>query len=316
MKFNIEQRIIYKTVHGSHAYGLNIPTSDLDIKAVCIEPKEFYFGFQNSFEQLEQMGSKNQGVDSVTYSLKKFMMLASNCNPNIIEILFVDRNDILSIDSFGERLLSHRDEFISKKAKFTFLGYSYQQLKRIKTHREWLLNPPECPPPRKDYGLSETKKMSKSDLGFYEAILEKGDQNDNVPKELVTLYLKEKAWQNAKSQWHQYENWKQTRNPARAELEAKYSYDTKHATHLIRLMRMCKEILSGQGVIVKRPDRDELLDIRGGKWSYEQLIEQSENLEKECDELYKTSALRHSSNQNLLNELCISLIEDYIQIYG
>src|ERR1039458_5020213 len=34
----------------------------------------------------------------------------------------------------------------------------------------------------------------------------------------------------------QYNGWKAQRNPKRAELEAKFGYDTKHAMHLVRLM--------------------------------------------------------------------------------
>lgn len=35
----------------------------------------------------------------------------------------------------------------------TFLGYAMAQLKQIKTHRSWLLNPPKSKPLREDFGL-------------------------------------------------------------------------------------------------------------------------------------------------------------------
>jgi len=45
-------------------------------------------------------------------------------------------------------------------------------------------------------------------------------------------------------------------------LEAKFGFDTKHAMHLIRLLRMAREILETGVVHVKRPDAEELSAIR------------------------------------------------------
>jgi hypothetical protein len=54
-----------------------------------------------------------------------------------------------------------------------------------------------------------------------------------------------------------------------AEDEVKYGYDCKHAYHFVRLIRMCKKILTTGKVIVKRLDLDELLHIRNGSWTYD-----------------------------------------------
>lgn len=315
MEFDVTSRTIFHVRHGSHAYGLNIPTSDEDYKGICIKPKDFYFGVLNNFEQAEHMGSKNDGVDSVTYSLEKFARLALDCNPNIIEVLFVDDADVLKCDEFGEELRHRRYEFISKKAKFTFSGYAHAQLKRIKTHRSWLLNPPTKKPERTDYGLSELTKVSASELGAFEASVAAGMEIE-LPKDVLTLFSREKAYQAAKQHYDQYNNWLKTRNTARAELEAKFGYDTKHGMHLLRLMRMAKEILATGIVNVKRPDRDDLFDVRFGKRSYDSLIEEAERLERECDELYLTSTLQKEPNRKELNKLIVSLTERYLSLHG
>jgi predicted nucleotidyltransferase len=44
-----------------------------------------------------------------------FVRLAADCNPNIIEILFVDDSDVLDINSWGEELREFKDNFISRK---------------------------------------------------------------------------------------------------------------------------------------------------------------------------------------------------------
>lgn len=316
MNFDADSRAILIVRHGSHAYGLNVPTSDLDIKGVCIEPLEYHFGFLNHFEQHEHMGSKSDGIDKVIYSLKKFAKLASDSNPNIIEILHVDESDVLKIDTFGEELRAIKDDFLSKKAKFTFSGYAHSQLGRIKTHRSWLLNPPKAPPTRSEFGLSETSKVSKSELGAFDAVTAQGMEVE-ISKEILTVFTREKQYQAAKTHFDQYTNWVKTRNPARAELEANHGFDTKHGMHLLRLMRMCKEIMTLGRVIVKRlDDREELLDVRFGKRSYDSLIEEAEKLEAECEELYVTSTLRKEPDRVKLNDAIVSITERYLSKHG
>lgn len=336
MNFNIEDRTILLVKHGSHAYGLATPTSDVDIKGVCMEPAEACLGFLNVFEQHEAMVSKGHPEDKVIFSLRKFMRLAADCNPNIIEVLHVDSSDILKIDAFGEILREHKDAFLSKKAKFTFSGYAHAQLKRIKSHRSWLLDKPS-EPKRSDFGLLESTRVSRSELGAFDSLLGLKTVDDEaqtveraeeiaqaavvslgveLPKDIITLFTREKAYQAAVTHYNQYLNWLKTRNPARAELEAKYGYDTKHGSHLLRLMRMCAEILEGKGVIVKRPDREQLLDVKYGRVPYDVLIDEAEKLEARCEELYLTSTLPREPNRNLLDALCVDMMSKYIRDFG
>jgi len=315
MNFDVDKRTVYKCIHGSRAYGTNTENSDTDIKGIAIAPKEIILGFNVGFEQQELMAHNGHPNDKTIYSLQKFAKLASDCNPNIIEMLYVDDSDILFMDEFGAELRSVRDEFLSKRIKFTMSGYAFSQIKRMKTHRGWLLNPPSHQPTRQEFGLPETVKISQSDMGAYHSLIE---QNGNIelPHDIVQLFCAEKAYQSAKMYYDQYENWKNTRNKARAELEAKSNFDTKHGAHVIRLMRMCKEVLSTGKVNVKRPDREELLAIRNGAWAYERLIEEAEKNEKECDELYKTSALKKEPDRNKLNNIIVDITERYLRKYG
>lgn len=338
MNFDVDAATILLVNHGSHAYGTHTPTSDFDVKGICIEPKEYHFGFLNNFEQYERMGNSEGGnlaklkslhgkdADVVIYSLKKFAKLASDCNPNIIEVLHVDDSDVLFMNKQGEALREVRDLFLSKKAKFTFSGYAHAQLKRIKTHRAWLLDPPKEPPSRTSFGLSETSKVSKSELGAFEAYTGSDRNALSISAEtgklqaggvistnVMELFNKEKQYQQAVQHWDQYQTWVKTRNPARAALEAKYGYDTKHGMHLMRLMRMCREILVECRVHVKRHDAEELLEIRNGLWDYDRLINEAYDVECECDELYKTSPLRKEPDRKLLDELIVDITEEYLK---
>lgn len=111
-------------------------------------------------------------------------------------------------------------------------------------------------------------------------------------------------------EWQNYQTWIKTRNPARAELEAKWGYDTKHAMHLVRLTRMCREVLTDGVIRVRRPDAEELLSIRHGSWTYEQLVEYSDSQDAEFNEMLKISKLPKQPDRKYLDQVCMRIIID------
>lgn len=146
-------------------------------------------------------------------------------------------------------------------------------MKRIRTHRRWLLDPPKEKPTREKF---------------------------------------ERAFFEAQREWEQYEKWLKERNAMRAKLEAKFGYDTKHAMHLVRLMRMCREILATGEVIIDRPDREELIAIRSGAWSYDQLMEWAERQDQALAVLYEScTILPKTPDVKKLDALCIELVETF-----
>jgi uncharacterized protein len=299
-------RTIYITRHGSHAYGLNTPESDLDLRGIAIPPKEYFIGFLKRFEQAE-----SKDPDLTIHDIRKFFALAADCNPNIIEVLWSDEEDHLLVTPVGKKLLDARALFLSRKAKSTFSGYAIAQLKRIKTHRKWLLNPPTHKPTREEFQLPETSLLPADILGAMQSNMEKDSAGEkDYPAQIMTLYYQERAYQNALREWQQHETWKAQRNPKRAALEAKYGYDSKHASHLVRLMRMCREILTtGQVIVKRRSDRDELLAIKQGAWKYEDLIAWAEQQDSELAALEKSSPLPHGPDRDRLDQLCMEIVE-------
>lgn len=348
----ISDKTIYLVRHGSLAYGTNIQGSDEDLRGICIPTKQYYLGAVSQFEQAEM-----QEPDITVFELGKFIRLASDCNPNCLEILFVDPTDIIHIDKLGEKLLSNRELFLSKRVKHTMTGYAVSQLKRIKLHRAYCLNPPHKHPTRTELGLPEKtliqqdqllaataeiqKELDKYQFDFIEGLDEptkigirntmsnmlaelKITTNDlwmssarkiGISDNFIHLMQLEKQYTSAKREWDQYQNWKENRNVKRAAMEEKYGYDCKHAYHLVRLIRMCKEILTTGKVLVKRPDREELIAIRNGAWSYDQLIEFADSEEQELNELYNScSILPNYPDKIKLDKLCIELVEASLEL--
>lgn len=346
----LQHRTIFLTVYGSHAYGTNRAGSDLDVRGVCIPPSKYYHGFLEHFEQAEFKGEQ----DAVIYEVKKFFKLCSDCNPNALEILFTDPEHHIKQTCLGGHLIANRELFLSRKAKHTFAGYAMAQLKKIKLHRRWLLNPPKEQPTRAAFNLPERTVIPADqlavvwsgvrakleewdpDLGeldeagriaikdrYATAIAEQQLTVDNqwmaaartlgVNENFIALMDSEKRFNAAQTEWSQYQNWKKQRNPARAELEAKYGYDTKHGMHLVRLLRMGREVLDGKGVQVYRPDREELGSIRDGAWTYDQLMEWATAAEQHLENAVEASPLPWGPDRVALDNLCQRLVEDTLE---
>ena len=296
--------LIFQTLHGSRAYGLARPGSDTDIKGVIVGPARWYFGFSPAPEQLEL------SADHVHYELRKFMRLAAANNPSVLEVLFAHEDDHRVVTKTGERLLAARPTILSKRTADTFGGYALSQLSRIRRHRRWLLSPPSGAPTREAFGLGSTPVLPKSELGAAEALRERAALE--LPKSFIAVLDRERRYRAAQKEWQQFRHWEKHRNPARAALEAAHGYDTKHAMHLVRLSRMAVEILETGQVHVRRDDREELLAVRDGAWSYDALIERSEGLRARIASAKERSSLPDDAHEAGLDALCADLVEEVL----
>ena len=92
-------------VGGSYSYGMNVPTSDVDIRGVAVNSARELL-LANGFEQVER-----DDPDVVIYSFNKILNLLSACNPKL--------------------LLDNKDLFLSKVAVQSFGGYANAQLRRL-----------------------------------------------------------------------------------------------------------------------------------------------------------------------------------------
>jgi len=332
--------LVSKFITGSRLYGTNTPESDTDIRGVFIAPKEYYFGFKI----IEQCRSSE--ADTELLEIRKFMMLCANNNPNIIEFLFVPV--LIETSPEWNKIIENRSSFVSKKVKHTFMGYAFSQLKRIKSHRSWLLNPPKKKPERKDFDLPEDRSLISGDqIGAFNEIIsnyleqvgdfhELRDQliemnekhnykaiiknienlNFNSVKDISGLsdnllyaLAKEKAYEQACRHFKQYENWKNTRNPARAKLEEKFGYDTKHASHLYRLVSECKDLLQTGNLTFPLPNAEHIKNIKEGHFTYEKVVDDFEKEEKEVEGIYEASSLPRSANMIKIENLCMNIVQ-------
>ena len=341
----MKENLIVKHLAGSHAYGTSVPTSDVDYRGVfCADPVNILTPF---FPIREVEDSDEE--DTKLYELAHFMKLCLDCNPNIIETLWVDENDIVETSDAYQYLREHRHDLLSSKIAFTTSGYAFAQLKRIKGHNKWINNPQPVDVPsqadfvslvqwlgeakvlprdfrfvdyregyrlipygREIYGVHEapTYDLYDETTGKLHTVFE-GNREDWGHPLFIVKWNKEE-YKNAKEKHSNYWSWKNNRNEARGELEEHYGYDTKHAMHLVRLLRMGVEALRDEEIIVKRPDAEELLAIRNGAWTYEEVVAYAEQMDREVKEVwYKQTNLPKYPNIHFAAELLMET-QDYV----
>jgi hypothetical protein len=93
------------------------------------------------------------------------------------------------------------------------------------------------------------------------------------------------------------------KNVHRAELEDKHGYDTKYAMHVIRLYGEAKELMESGRITLPRPNRDELIEIRRGKYSLTEIRELGAQLESEVLAAQVTSPLPDKVDQDEVSRL-------------
>jgi hypothetical protein len=129
---------------------------------------------------------------------------------------------------------------------------------------------------------------------------------------VISLMERERRFAAAQRGWSNYQEWARKRNPDRAALEAQFGYDTKHGAHLLRLLRMGKELVQTGELHVWRGDldADELLFVRRGGWSYDRLIDEATRLEAEVQALLRAgrSPLPVGPDEAAIEALCVELV--------
>jgi predicted nucleotidyltransferase len=95
----------------------------------------------------------------------------------------------------------------------------------------------------------------------------------------------------------------------RRQLVEKFGYDTKNAAHLVRLLRMGIEFLVEGCLYVERPDAQQLLEIKRGEWTLEQVKAEANRLFVKAEDMYTRSALPIGVDKAKIGKLCADVVQ-------
>lgn len=309
---NLGENIIYLTLSGSIGYGTNLDNSDIDLRGITIERKENMYGLQ-SFEQFEDLET-----DTVIFGLKKFVSLALKGNPNILELLGTKDEHIIYMNKYGEALRRNKELFISKRIINTFGNYAAAQLRRLQN----ALVRDEYPKEEKEKHILNTinnqmnhfsSNYTEFPNGSIKLYIDKSNKQEIETEILMDIHIDKYPLRDFISIYSEMSSivrdYDKLNHRNRKKDEGKL---LKHAMHLIRLLIMGTEMLQTHEINTYREkEHDLLMDIRKGKYSYEELFKLVELYEFNFREASVNTTLPNEPDEGQVKELLISLYEEY-----
>ena len=118
------ERVIYRCVVGSRAYGLEEGMSDVDRRGFYLPPAELHWSLYGVPEQIER-----KETDEAYWEIQKFLTMALKANPNVLECLYTPVVELCEPPA-GE-LIAERSRFLSKMIYQTYNGYVLSQFKKL-----------------------------------------------------------------------------------------------------------------------------------------------------------------------------------------
>ena len=136
---------------------------------------------------------------------------------------------------------------------------------------------------------------------------------DERPRFRGYLVFNEDEYAMGVKRWQNYWTWVAHRNDARwvSQEAGQVDYDLKNMMHCLRLMMSCESILGTGEPRVKftGPDREFLMDVRRGKFAYDELMKIVDGKMKGLEELYANSEIRDGVVRADIDELFARVIE-------
>lgn len=149
-----------------------------------------------------------------------------------------------------------------------------------------------------NYGISNQLRLSS---------IPKGE------KSICTIVYNKDGYSEHCKDYKEYQEWLENRNEARyvETQEHGQRIDGKNMMHCMRLIRMATEIGEGKGIIVRRPDAQELLAIRRGEVDLDSLIDIADKAIENMDEVFENSNLPNNVDKELVNKLLTKIRKEF-----
>lgn len=316
LREELQDKLCFITFGGSHAYGTNVEGSDIDIRGVMLPTVEELIGLNKIDQKLDEE------TDTCIYSFMKFVNLARDANPNVIEMLGC--REYLIFNEVGEMLLDSVKHFLSKRCSVTFGGYAVAQLRRIENalcHDEFTIE-------EQNRHIMETINATIAKLDERYPIF-KDNQIEVVQKEeklYINANIKECRIDEFREAFNSILDIERTYNKLNKRNDKKTPEKmNKHIMHLVRLYLMCFDILEKGELNTFRIEKDFLLEIRNGKFLKDGKLTEDfypyiDSLKERMDRALQNNTLPAKPNFNALNDLVIKVhtkvVDDTVKKYN
>lgn len=344
--------IIHECIVGSHLYGTNKEGSDIDIKGVYVLPTDMVLSGQyieqisddkqdttyyeiGRFIELAAKANPNildvLGSDKVTFTTDKWKEYFPDITPYLTTelrktFLGYAHSQILKAKGMNKKTNWEKSRMERKTPlDFCYVLLDKEESVKLKTYFE-IPNDAEVSE-FTHWGLAAINNFPDCYSMYYftdgKVRIINENSNDvqltSIPKGMERKHIlrfDRNAYSTHCKDYREYKDWLKKRNPLRYQDNAKADneYDTKNMSHCVRLLYTAKDIALGKGLILTRSERKQLLDIRNGKYTYDQVISIAEELNEEVKELFaeNKAKLPNGVNRKYIQQLLLKIRKNNI----
>lgn len=337
--------LLFEGISGSRAYGTNIEgKSDTDIRGVFMLPQSELYGLRY-VEQINddkndiiyyELGRLMQLLSANNPNILELLNLPEDCvlycHP-LFEQVITQKSLFLSKlcrETFGgyaiqqikkarglnKKIVNPMEEERKNLLDFCFITHAQGSIPL----KEWLSVQKLT---QKQLGLVNVPNMKELYAVFvaidettYQGVQRDEDSQEvclsSVSKEVepvAYLSFNKDGYSVYCKQYKEYWNWVEKRNPDRylQNIEHGKNYDSKNLMHCVRLLETAIDIVEKGELLVRRPNRAYLLDIRKGVFEYDEIMLYAESLIIRLDEVNEVSTLQKTPHYETINQLLVDI---------
>lgn len=343
-----KQLILLDCVSGSTAYNLNVAGSDIDKKGIFIMPQKQLYGFERQDQIANSTHDEvyfeiGRFLELLTKNNPNILELLSTPKEHVLFrhplIDLVKPDDFLSklcLDTFAgyaqtqirkarglnKKINKPMDAERKSVLDFCFVIYHNGSIPL----KEWLKEQGYI---QNQCGLVNVEHFRNVYLTYHQSQLSEGwlkgiisgtDADDvqlsSVPKgveSIAIMNFNKDSYSIYCREYKEYLEWEEKRNEQRYQSTLSHgkSYDAKNMMHTFRLLSMAEEIALCQQVIVKRNDREFLLNVRNGNFEFDELMQLVEEKMDRIKELYKKADLPDQPNVAKAEDILVQIRDKY-----
>lgn len=341
--------LLLECISGSRAYGLDTPQSDTDIKGVFYLPESDFYGL----EYIDQINNDTNDEVYYELKKFVAMLLKNNPNllellatpddcilyrhPVMNQLPLELFLSALCKETFGNYAVTQikKARGLNKKLlnpvdkeRKTVIDFCFVIKGRQSTPlSEWLRLNSLCQEHCGLAGILHAKGMytlfyDNENLYKYRGVVSSTEANEvclsSIPKgekELAYLFFNKDGYSVYCKEYNEYWSWVEKRNEVRYQGNQAHGgdYDSKNMMHTIRLLQVAEEIGRTGRLQVRRPNREQLLQIKAGAFSYEELLQMAEVLQHKMTESYHVSTLPEAPDTTAVEKILVTMRQ---QLYG
>ncbi|MAS96389.1 MAG: nucleotidyltransferase [Verrucomicrobiales bacterium] len=337
-----EECLLFECITGSRAYGTNTPESDTDLRGVFVMPRRQFYG-TGRIEQvsdetndetyyeigrfIELLKKNNPNILEILYSesdmvrfrhplmdlIKPEWVLSKLCESSFAGYAMTQ---VRKARGLNKKIVNPMEGPRKSVLEFCYvvegqgatplqdwletMGLSQEQCGLVKiTHARDL------------YGIY----IAKGELEYRGVI--RNEESTELNLSSIPKGERPVGWMNFNKdgfkkyckEYREYQAWLKERNESRfaTNVEHGKNYDSKNLMHTFRLLDMAEEIAKEARITVRRPNRDFLMKIRAGDFTYDDLIAQAEEKIEAIKKAFAESTLPEEPDSEALENALIEI---------